>query len=273
MRVGFIRPIELTYWWSHIVLVKKKGGNKLRVCVDYRDLNARTFKNHFPLLFISTIVDEVAGKKLYSFMDGYSRYNQVSITHEDWHKTAFTSPWGTFVYIVMPFGLCNALATFQTVMTYVFSELLRKLMVVFIDDFSTQTSWEEHLKMLRACFQKCKEVGISLNPKKVYLAMVWGILLGYVVSKKGKKPDLNKVEVIINLQPPTSNHSQTNPKGSRPHWMVSRFNWRLFYPCYTFDQPHQKGSQVWMDLGMSRWVECLERKTHLFPLLIITRLE
>jgi hypothetical protein len=55
--------------------------------------------------------------------------------------------------------------------------------------------------------------------------------------------------------------------------MVSRLNWRLFYPCYTFDQPHQKGSQVWMDLGMSRWVECLERKTHLFPLLITTRLE
>jgi hypothetical protein len=83
LQAGFIWPIELTDWLSHIVLVKKKGGNKLRVCVDYRDLNARTLKDHFPLPFISTIVDEVAGKALYSFMDGYSGYNQMSIAPED----------------------------------------------------------------------------------------------------------------------------------------------------------------------------------------------
>jgi hypothetical protein len=76
-------------------------------------------------------------------------------------------------------------------------------MEVFIDDFSRQTSREEHLEMLRACFQRCREVGISLNPEKVYLAMVRGILLGYVISKKGKEPNPNKVEVIVNLQPPT----------------------------------------------------------------------
>jgi hypothetical protein len=166
--------------------MKKKGGNKLRVCVDYRDLNAHTLKDHFPLPFISTIVDEVAGKELYSFMHDYSGYNQVSIALEDWHKTTFTSPWGTFVYVVMPFGLCNASAAFQRVMTYAFSELFRKSMVVFIDDFSTQTSQEEHLEMLRACFQRCREVGISLNLEKVYLAVVRGILLGYVVSKRAK---------------------------------------------------------------------------------------
>jgi hypothetical protein len=104
----------------------------------------------------------------------------------------------------MPFGLCNASAAFQRVMTYAFSELLRKSMAMFIDDFSTQTSREEHLEMLRACFQRCREVGISLNPEKVYLAVVRGILLGYVVSKKGKEPDPDKVEVIVNLQPPTT---------------------------------------------------------------------
>jgi hypothetical protein len=172
LQAVFIWPIELTDWLSHIVLLKKKGGNKLRVCVDYRDLNVRTLKDHFPLPFISTIVDEVTGKKLYSFMDGYLGYNQVSISLEDWHKMTFSSPWGIFLYIVMPFGLCNASTTFQRVMTYAFFELLCKLMVVFIDDFNTQTSRKEHLKMLRACFQRCKEVGISLNPKKVYLVVV-----------------------------------------------------------------------------------------------------
>jgi hypothetical protein len=92
------------------------------------------------LSFISTIVDEVMGKELYSFMDGYSRYNKVSIAPEDWHMTTFACPWGTFVYVVMPFGLCNASTTFQRVMTYVLSKLLHKSMVVFIDDFNTQTS-------------------------------------------------------------------------------------------------------------------------------------
>jgi hypothetical protein len=116
---------------------KKKSGNKLRVCVDYKDLNARTFKNHFLLSFISTIVNEITGNELYSFMDGYLRYNQVSIAPKDWHKMAFTSPWGTFVYVVMPFKLCNAFVASQEVMTYVFSELLRKSMIVFIDDFNT----------------------------------------------------------------------------------------------------------------------------------------
>jgi hypothetical protein len=77
-------------------------------------------------------------------------------------------------------------------------------MVVFINDFNTKTSREEHLKMLRACFQRCKEVGISLNPENVYLAMVQGIYLGYVVFKKGKKPYPDKVEIIVNLQPPTT---------------------------------------------------------------------
>jgi hypothetical protein len=100
---------------------KKKSGNKLRVCVHYKDLNARTFKNHFPFPFISIIVNEMARNELYSFMDDYLQYNQVSITPEDWHKMAFTSPWGTFVYVVMPFKLCNAFVAFQKVMTYVSS--------------------------------------------------------------------------------------------------------------------------------------------------------
>jgi len=137
-------------------------------------------------------------------MDDYSGYNQVSIAPEDWHKTTFTSQWGTFVYMVIPFGLCNASTAFQRVMTYAFFELFRKSMVVFIDEFSTQTSREEHLEMLKACFQRCRKVDISLNPEKVNLVVVQSILLGYVVSKKGKELDLHKVEVIVNLQPPTT---------------------------------------------------------------------
>jgi hypothetical protein len=92
LQTNFISPIELTDWLSHIMLVKKKDVNKSRVCVYYKDLNVRTLKDYFPLPFISTIVNEITGKKLYSFMDDYSGYNQMSIAPEDWHKTTFISP-------------------------------------------------------------------------------------------------------------------------------------------------------------------------------------
>jgi hypothetical protein len=130
----------------------------------------------------------------------------VSITLEDWNKTTFISPWGTFIYVVVPFGLCNALDYFQIVMTYVFFELVHKPIVVFIDDFINehQTSQEEHLKVLKACFQKCREVGISLNPKKVYFGSGLRHYFGLCCFEKGKESNVDKVEVIVNLQPPTT---------------------------------------------------------------------
>ena len=122
LQAGFIKPVEITDWVSPMVLVKKKNG-KIRVCIDYRVLNKRTQKDHFPLPFINTILNEVAGHELYTFMDGYSSYNQISIAPEDHHKTAFITPWGTFIYVVMPFGLCNALSAFQRAISFAFSDL------------------------------------------------------------------------------------------------------------------------------------------------------
>ena len=92
LEAGFIKPVEITDWVSPMVLVKKKNG-KLRVCIDYRRLNKATQKDHFPLPFVNQILDEVAGHELYTFLDGYSGYNQVSIHPNDYHKTAFTTPW------------------------------------------------------------------------------------------------------------------------------------------------------------------------------------
>lgn len=201
LQAGFIKPVEITDWVSPMVLVKKKNG-KLRVCIDYRKLNKSTQKDHFPLPFINSILDEVAGHEMYTFMDGYSGYNQVSIAPEDRHKTAFTTPWGTFIFLVMPFGLCNAPSAFQRAMTYAFSDLLHKSMTVFIDDFSTQSNIDVHLDCVREAFERCRRVGIALNPEKLYLAVLKGITLGYVVSKNGREPDPEKVAVIKNLAAP-----------------------------------------------------------------------
>ena len=203
LQAGFIKPVEITDWVSPMVLVKKKNG-KLRVCIDYRKLNKNTQKDHFPLPFINSILDEVAGHEMYTFMDGYSGYNQVSIAPEDRHKTAFTTPWGTFIFLVMPFGLCNAPSAFQRAMTYAFSDLLHKTMTVFIDDFSTQSEIATHLECVRQAFERCRRAGIALNPEKLFLAVLRGITLGYVVSKHGREPDPEKVAVITNLAPPVN---------------------------------------------------------------------
>ncbi|XP_019228966.1 PREDICTED: uncharacterized protein LOC109210049 [Nicotiana attenuata] len=84
-----------------------------RVCMDYRKLNSATCKDHFPMPFIDQMLDRLAGRSFYRFLDGYSGYNQIKIALEDQEKSTFTFPYGTFAFSRMPLGLCNASATFQ----------------------------------------------------------------------------------------------------------------------------------------------------------------
>ena len=106
--VGFIYESEHKKWVSPLVVVPKKNG-KLRVCVNLKKVNVVTIKDHYPLPITDHVIERVAGAEAYSFLDGFSRYNQLSIDPSNQHKTAFATNWGTFVYRVMPFGLTNAL--------------------------------------------------------------------------------------------------------------------------------------------------------------------
>jgi len=121
LNVNFIYLISDSRWVSPLVIVPKKNG-KWRVCIDYKELNKATLKDHFLLPFIDQVLGILAGKKYFSFLDGFSGYNQIQVAPEDQDKTTFTCPWGTFSYGVLPFGLCNAPATFQRVVLFGYRE-------------------------------------------------------------------------------------------------------------------------------------------------------
>ena len=135
LNANFIYPISDSQWVSPLVIVPKKN-DKWRVCVDYRELNKVTQKNHFPLPFIDQVLDTLSRKKLFSFLDGFSSYNQIQIAPEDQGKTTFTFPWGTFAYRVLPFCLCNAPTNFQREILGIFSDLLNDCLEIFMDDFA-----------------------------------------------------------------------------------------------------------------------------------------
>ena len=165
LEVGFIKPVEITNCISPMVLVKK-NKRKLRVCVDYEKLNACTQNDHFSLLFITIFSEEVGGHARYTFIDSYASYNQIAIALQDIHKTIFTTIWGTFVWMAMPFGLFNVPATFQRLVMYIFTDLLYKSMIIFIDDFSIQSKSSQHLGCVRETLVRCRQMQLTLNPGK-----------------------------------------------------------------------------------------------------------
>ncbi|KAL6204765.1 hypothetical protein ACLB2K_022032 [Fragaria x ananassa] len=137
---------------SNVVPVRKKNG-KMRVCVDYRDLNNVTPKDIYLMHVADLLIDAAAGHEVLSFMDGTAGYHQIPVAEEDRHKTAFRCPGfaGAFEYVVMPFGLKNAGATYQRAMNLIFHDILGKLIEVYIDDVVVKTkSRATHVEDLRA---------------------------------------------------------------------------------------------------------------------------
>jgi len=118
--------------------------------------------------------------------------------------TAFTTEWGIYAHTKMPFGLCNAPATFQRLMTIAFQKYIRKFMEIFLDDFCVFSSKENHAECLEKCFIQCEKYGISINAAKSQFAVPFGKLVGHIVSQQGLATNSDKVAVIFNLPQPNT---------------------------------------------------------------------
>jgi hypothetical protein len=199
-----IVPLRYLEWVANLVPVRKKSG-EIRLCVDFKNLNKSSRKDNYPRTKMEHILQRVTGASKISMIDGFSGYNQISILSEDREKTAFTTPWGTFMYAKMPFGLMNAGATFQRAMDIAFIREKDQFVVIYLDDITIfSKSDKEHCCHLRKVFLKCRRFGLSLNPKKSLFAMKEGKLLGHIVSTERVRIDPSRVEAIQTLSLPRS---------------------------------------------------------------------
>ena len=222
LQAGIIYPISDSTWVSPTQVVPKKSGvttvknekgeelstrltTSWRVCIDYRRLNEVTRKDHFPLPFIDQLLERISGHPFYCFLDGYSGYFQIEIAPKDQEKTTFTCPFGTYAYRRMPFGLCNAPATFQRCMLSMFSDMVERIMEVYMDDITVYGGdFEECLTNLETILQRCIEKNLVLNWEKCHFMVNQGIVLGHIISSRGIEVDKAKIELISKLPPPTN---------------------------------------------------------------------
>jgi hypothetical protein len=197
---------------SHPIHVNKKQGT-IRACMDFHDINHACPKDNFLTPFIDQIIDDCVGHEALSFMDDFSGYNQIQIHPVDQYKTAFTTPWGTFVYHVMPFGLKNVNTTFQWSMTYIFHDLAH-IILVDLDDLTARSKKRtQHLNDLRIAFQRCHQYNILLNPLKCVFHVIVRCLLGFIMSQCGITVDPLKFQAITEIPPPRNLHQLQSLQG------------------------------------------------------------
>ena len=201
---GVIRE-SCSPWAAPIVLVQKKGSGAWRFCVDYRKLNQVTTKDAFPLPRIEDSLTSLSQAHFYSTLDLAGAYWQVKMAEQDRAKTAFTTPFGLFEWERMPFGLCNAPATFQRLMQRCMGQQLASSALVYLDDVILYSvDFDSHLKHLEAAFQSLQQYGLKLRPEKCHLFRREVKFLGHVVSGAGIAPDPDKVAAVQGWEAPTT---------------------------------------------------------------------
>ncbi|WVZ84235.1 hypothetical protein U9M48_031287 [Paspalum notatum var. saurae] len=198
---GFIRPSSSPWGCPALFVEKDQGGKRLRI--DYWPLNAVTVKNKYQLPHIDILFDQLVGARVFSKIDLRSKYYQIKIRDEDIPKTAFSTRYGLYEYLVMSFGLTNAPAFFMYMMNLVFMNELDKFVVVFIDDILIYSkNEEEHGEHLRIVLARLREHKLYAKFSKCAFWLREVSFLGHILSEKGVALDPSKVEDVLNWKQP-----------------------------------------------------------------------
>ncbi|UYV66446.1 hypothetical protein LAZ67_4001706 [Cordylochernes scorpioides] len=201
LKSGIVKPSD-SPWSSPVVLVKKKDGT-WRFCVDYRRLNKITRKDVYPLPRIDDTLDSLKGASVFSTMDLKSGYWQIEVDEADREKTAFVTPDGLFEFKVMPFGLCNAPATFERIMDNLLRGLKWNICLCYLDDIIVfSKTMEEHILRLEMVLNCLSKAGLTLNLEKCHFGSRRMKVLGHLIDGDGIYPDPDKVEAVRNFPRP-----------------------------------------------------------------------
>ena len=202
---GFIRPSQSPYG-APVLFVPKKDG-RWRMCIDYRALNRQTVKDRYPLPRIDTLLDRLGQAKVFTKLDLASGYHQIAMDESSIFKTAFTTSLGQWEFLVMPFGLCNAPATFQRLMNRVFTAEINNFILVYLDDILIfSNSLEEHWDHLRTALERLREAKLYGRIHKCEFLKTRVDYLGYEVSSEGVHASPEKVKAIVEWPKPQSSH-------------------------------------------------------------------
>ena len=149
------------------------------------------------------MLERLSKKTHFGYRDGYSGFSQIHVNTADQEKTTFTCPYGTYPYKRMPFGLCNAPATFQRCMSAIFHGFCEEIVEVFMDDFYVYgTSFDHYLYNLNKVLQRCEETNLVLNWEKCHFMVNEGIVLGHKIYERGIEVDKAKIEAIERMPYP-----------------------------------------------------------------------
>ena len=198
---GTTRPSN-SPWAVPLVFVRKRDGS-VRPCVDFRQLNDRTKKDAFPIPRTQDCLDALEGSVFFSTLDITSAYNQIPIRDEDIPKTAFVTKYGLYEFITMPFGLCNAPATFQRLMEIALGGLQWSTCLIYLDDVTVfSKTFREHLSRLEQVLERIHSAGLKLKPRKCHLFESEVTFLGHVLSQDGLRPNPDNIQKLMDWPVP-----------------------------------------------------------------------
>ena len=190
---------------SPILFVPKPNGRGLRLCVDYRGLNAITIPNRYPLPLMQELQDRVQGSRYFTKMDLKNGFNLIRIREGDEWKTAFRTRYGLYEFNVMPFGLTNAPSTFQDMMNHILSDVLDIGVLAYMDDILVYAKSEkEHDELVRNVLERLQKNGLAISPEKCIWKAEEVEFLGYIIGRNGIRMSQSKVEAVLSWERPTS---------------------------------------------------------------------